>query len=77
MLVIHGTDDEVVDFSHGLEIYDKSPITLEPLWVEGAGHNDIELYSGYLDRVKKLIEKELPEIKEESRFKDKRRKEER
>lgn len=72
---MHGTDDEVVDFSHGLEIYDRSPITLEPLWVRGAGHNDIELYAGYLDRVKTLIEKDLPKIKKNFDKKDEANKE--
>lgn len=60
VMVIHGTDDEVIDFHHGLEIYDKTPITVEPLWVEGAGHNDVELYGQYLDRLKKFLDVELP-----------------
>jgi len=34
VLVIHGTEDEVIDFSHGLAIYDKCPRAVEPLWVE-------------------------------------------
>uniref|UniRef100_A0A671MJC0 Alpha/beta hydrolase domain-containing protein 17C n=1 Tax=Sinocyclocheilus anshuiensis TaxID=1608454 RepID=A0A671MJC0_9TELE len=41
VLVIHGTEDEVIDFSHGLAIYERCPRAVEPLWVEGAGHNDI------------------------------------
>jgi len=32
--VIHGTEDEVIDFSHGLAIYEKCPRPVEPLWVE-------------------------------------------
>ncbi|CAK1540216.1 unnamed protein product [Leptosia nina] len=40
VLVIHGTEDEVIDFSHGLAIYERCPRAVEPLWVEGAGHND-------------------------------------
>lgn len=59
VLVIHGTEDEVIDFSHGLAIYERCPRTVAPLWVEGAGHNDIELYTQYLDRLKKLIDTEL------------------
>nr|CAH0107032.1 unnamed protein product [Daphnia galeata] len=54
VLVIHGTEDEVIDFSHGLAIHDKCPKAVEPLWVEGAGHNDVELYSQYLDRLKQV-----------------------
>lgn len=34
VLVIHGTEDEVIDFSHGVTIYEKCPRTVEPLWVE-------------------------------------------
>ena len=34
VLVIHGTEDEVIDFSHGLAIYEKCPKAVEPLWVE-------------------------------------------
>ena len=45
VLVIHGTDDEVIDISHGLAIYEKLNRPVEPLFVEGAGHNDVELYS--------------------------------
>lgn len=33
-LVIHGTQDEVIDFSHGLTIFEKCPRAVEPLWVE-------------------------------------------
>ena len=59
VLVIHGTEDEVVDFSHGLTIYERCPRTVAPLWIEGAGHNDVELYSQYLERLKRLINVEL------------------
>ncbi|CAD6184928.1 unnamed protein product [Caenorhabditis auriculariae] len=57
-LVIHGTDDEVIDFSHGVSIYEKCPSSVEPLWVAGAGHNDVELHAAYLDRLRSFIELE-------------------
>ncbi|CAG9136777.1 unnamed protein product [Plutella xylostella] len=53
VLVIHGTEDEVIDFSHGLAIYERCPRAVEPLWVEGAGHNDVELFNQYLERLKR------------------------
>ncbi|KAL7829021.1 hypothetical protein SRHO_G00326550 [Serrasalmus rhombeus] len=53
VLIIHGTEDEVIDFSHGLALYERCPKAVEPLWVEGAGHNDIELYSQYLERLRR------------------------
>lgn len=59
VLVIHGTEDEVIDFSHGMTIYEKCPKAVDPLWVEGAGHNDVEMYSQYLDRLKDFVSVEL------------------
>nr|XP_030867599.2 alpha/beta hydrolase domain-containing protein 17A-like isoform X1 [Gorilla gorilla gorilla] len=60
VLIIHGTEDEVIDFSHGLALYERCPKAVEPLWVEGTGHNDIELYSQYLERLRRFISQELP-----------------
>ncbi|RVE68418.1 hypothetical protein OJAV_G00091110 [Oryzias javanicus] len=34
VLVIHGTEDEVIDFSHGLALYERCQRPVEPLWVE-------------------------------------------
>lgn len=59
VLIIHGTEDEVIDFTHGLSLYERCPKAVDPLWVEGAGHNDIELYSQYLDRLRRFIGQEL------------------
>ena len=59
VLVIHGTKDEVIDFSHGLAMYEQCPRTVDPLWVKGAGHNNVELYSQYLERLKQFIQHEL------------------
>ncbi|XP_024135104.1 alpha/beta hydrolase domain-containing protein 17A [Oryzias melastigma] len=59
VLIIHGTEDEVIDFSHGLALFERCPKAVEPLWVEGAGHNDIELYSQYLERLRRFILQEL------------------
>jgi fermentation-respiration switch protein FrsA (DUF1100 family) len=59
VLVIHGTEDEVIDFSHGLAIHERCPRRVDPLWVEGAGHNDVELYGQYLERLKKFLQHEI------------------
>ncbi|MBN3315554.1 AB17A protein, partial [Atractosteus spatula] len=59
VLIIHGTEDEVIDFSHGLALFERCPKAVEPLWVEGAGHNDIELYSQYLERLRRFISHDL------------------
>lgn len=31
---------------------------MDPLWVNGAGHNDVELHAAYLSRLKTFIETE-------------------
>lgn len=59
VLIIHGTEDEVIDFTHGLALFERCPKAVEPLWVEGAGHNDIELYSQYLERLRRFIGQEV------------------
>lgn len=45
-LVIHGTEDEVIDFSHGLTIFERCPRAVEPLWVEVSRYifNSVLLY---------------------------------
>lgn len=44
-LVIHGTEDEVIHVSHGFALYNRieKQHQIEPLWVDGAGHNDVEV----------------------------------
>ena len=59
VLVIHGTDDEVIDLSHGVAIHEKCQKPVDPLWVEGAGHNDVEIYSQYVDRLKRFVNEEI------------------
>lgn len=59
VLVIHGTDDEVIDLSHGISIHEKCKKPVDPLWVEGAGHNDVEIYSQYVERLKRFINDEI------------------
>uniref|UniRef100_A0A1I8G1G9 Hydrolase_4 domain-containing protein n=1 Tax=Macrostomum lignano TaxID=282301 RepID=A0A1I8G1G9_9PLAT len=58
-LVIHGTEDEVINIAHGLAIYERLPRSVDPLWVEGAGHNDIELFPQYLLRLRSFLYDEL------------------
>jgi abhydrolase domain-containing protein 17 len=45
VLVIHGTDDEVISFSHGPRLAAVVPGT-DTLWVEGAGHNNLMEVAG-------------------------------
>jgi fermentation-respiration switch protein FrsA (DUF1100 family) len=41
VLVIHGTADEMIPFSHAQKLYAAAPGPKYRLWVEGAGHNDL------------------------------------
>ncbi|CAN4081656.1 unnamed protein product [Withania somnifera] len=55
VLIIHGTADDVVDFSHGKQLFDLCKQKYDPLWVEGGNHCDLELYPEYIKHLKKFI----------------------
>ena len=46
VLVIHGTDDEVIGFWHGQRLYALAPGPKQRLWVQGATHNDLAWVAG-------------------------------
>jgi pimeloyl-ACP methyl ester carboxylesterase len=41
VLVMHGTEDEVVPWENGVALHEACKEPVEPLWVEDAGHNDM------------------------------------
>ncbi|PSS30543.1 Protein ABHD17C like [Actinidia chinensis var. chinensis] len=55
VLVIHGTADDVVDCSHGKELWELCKEKYEPLWIKGGNHCDLELYPEYIKHLKKFI----------------------
>ncbi|XP_006358060.1 alpha/beta hydrolase domain-containing protein 17B-like [Solanum tuberosum] len=55
VLVIHGTADEVVDCSHGKQLYELCKEKYEPLWINGGGHCNLELYPVYIKHLKKFV----------------------
>ncbi|KAM3394574.1 alpha/beta hydrolase domain-containing protein 17B isoform X3 [Capsicum galapagoense] len=55
VLVIHGTADEVVDCSHGKQLYELCKEKYEPLWVNGGGHCNLESYPVYIKHLKKFV----------------------
>jgi pimeloyl-ACP methyl ester carboxylesterase len=65
VLIIHGTDDDVIDVSHGFALYNRIHIQhqTEPLWLDGAGHNDIEAHGQYVERLLRLIDIDIPQIR--------------
>ena len=46
ILVIHGTEDEVIPVSHGRRLYEAAREPKQSLWIEGAHHNDVALVAG-------------------------------
>jgi len=68
VLVIHGTDDEVVPFWHGTELHSLcKDQSIDPLWVRGGAHNNIESTdtAGFLERISgflKDLENSAPSI---------------
>ncbi|XP_038885658.1 alpha/beta hydrolase domain-containing protein 17C-like [Benincasa hispida] len=55
VLVIHGTEDEVVDFSHGRQLWELCKDKYEPLWLKGGNHCDLELFPQYLTHLRNFI----------------------
>eukprot|EP00929_Paragymnodinium_shiwhaense_P002535 TRINITY_DN102815_c0_g1_i1.p1 TRINITY_DN102815_c0_g1~~TRINITY_DN102815_c0_g1_i1.p1 ORF type:complete len:272 (-),score=47.96 TRINITY_DN102815_c0_g1_i1:146-961(-) len=41
VLIMHGTEDEVVPVEHGEALHEACQQAVEPLWLEGYGHNDL------------------------------------
>lgn len=42
VFIVHGTLDSVIPLDHGRELCQKSKYPLLPLWVQDAGHNNLE-----------------------------------
>ncbi|KAK6263354.1 hypothetical protein QUC31_009170 [Theobroma cacao] len=48
VLVIHGTEDDVVNWLHGNGLWKMAREPYEPLWIKGGGHCNLELYPDYI-----------------------------
>ncbi|XP_072963837.1 uncharacterized protein [Typha angustifolia] len=55
VLVIHGTSDEVVDWSHGKQLWELCKDKYEPLWLKGGKHCNLELFPEYVRHLKRFI----------------------
>ncbi|KAG0538993.1 hypothetical protein BDA96_03G284300 [Sorghum bicolor] len=55
VLVIHGTSDDVVDCSHGKQLWEHCKVKYSPLWLSGGGHCNLELYPDYIKHLKKFV----------------------
>ena len=43
-------------FEHGEALHEACPGSIEPVWVPGAGHNDIETFPTYVQRISDFVE---------------------
>ncbi|KAG9133619.1 hypothetical protein Leryth_019457 [Lithospermum erythrorhizon] len=55
VLVIHGTADEVVHYSHGKQLAELCKVKYEPLWINGGGHCNLEIYPDFIKHLKKFV----------------------
>lgn len=55
VLVIHGTADEVVDFSHGKQLWELCQEKYDPLWLIDGNHCNLEAHPEYIRHLKKFI----------------------
>ncbi len=57
LLLVHGTRDEIIPFSHALQLADRAGTLTRFLWVDGAGHNNLIEFAGpaYWDAVLAFI----------------------
>jgi fermentation-respiration switch protein FrsA (DUF1100 family) len=46
VLVIHGTQDEVIPVSHGRRLYEAASAPKQAVWIEGGHHNDVPFVGG-------------------------------
>ncbi|MBN1684451.1 MAG: alpha/beta hydrolase [Gammaproteobacteria bacterium] len=65
VLVVHGTQDEVIPFWHGKRIYRAANEPKDYLWVDGAGHNDILQVANdaYWGKIKQFIQSKIAKNK--------------
>ncbi|KAG8651951.1 alpha/beta hydrolase domain-containing protein 17B isoform X2 [Manihot esculenta] len=55
VLVMHGTNDDIVDFSHGKRLWELAKEKYDPLWVKGGGHCNLETYPEYIKHLGKFM----------------------
>ncbi|KAK6934940.1 hypothetical protein RJ641_035095 [Dillenia turbinata] len=68
VLVIHGTEDDVVNWFHGNGLWKMAKEPYEPLWIKGGGHCNLELYPDYIRHLCRFI-KEMENLTTEVRLK--------
>lgn len=54
-VLFQGTADEVVDCSHGKQLWELCKQKYDPVWINGGGHCNLELYPEYIKQLKKFV----------------------
>lgn len=67
VLVIHGTEDDVVNWLHGNGLWKMAREPYEPLWIKGGGHCNLELYPDYIRHLCRFV-REMESITTEIRL---------
>jgi len=66
VFIVHGTQDEVVPFWHGQDLFLalQQRWRAKPFWVEGAGHNNIEAIlrpsGAFVDKLNEFLDLHIP-----------------
>ncbi|KAK2662652.1 hypothetical protein Ddye_001226 [Dipteronia dyeriana] len=68
VLVIHGTEDDVVNWLHGNKLWKMAREPYEPLWIKGGGHCNLELFPDYIRHLCRFIQ-EMENMTTEIRLK--------
>lgn len=55
VMVVHGTQDDLIPFEQGEAIHNAAPHAAPPLWIEGGGHNDLETFPELRQRLKEFV----------------------
>lgn len=56
VFVLHGMEDRIVPYRHGVEIGGLAPNAVRHWWVEGCGHNDLHHHEDYHKKLREFIQ---------------------
>ncbi|KAH7644118.1 hypothetical protein HUG17_6480 [Dermatophagoides farinae] len=59
VLFMHGSRDRVVPISHAKKLFEKCSNPVNPLWIDGGGHDDLFTFESYVTRLKRFINHDL------------------
>ena len=68
VLVIHGIEDDAVNWLHGNGLWKMAREPYEPLWIKGGGHCNLEIYPDYIRHLCRFIQ-EMENITTATRLK--------